>query len=267
MSFSLHPNTNDIGRHSVYSRGWEVSNELTFRDLGYQHEAYWLADVCLNHLVGCGIWNQGVRSEKAWRYADWIALDFDAGPPLEIILPLVQQYVHVVGTTKSHQIAKGNAEPCDRFRVFLQLAERCSDLSLFRDGQRSLIGKLGGDLATIDGARMFQPCKTIVSKASVGAGYKLARAVPLRPRAVGNFHGDRIPRYVSDWLSGGVGDGERNKICFRIGAILTACGMDESTIVDTIMNSSIPLNTSDSVWREVRSAVRNGARRELTGRK
>ena len=252
---SFHPDPiTDWSRLPVHVNGWQIQNNDTV-DV--------VARLANHNLTSPCVWRGGVRGEKNFSGAHWLALDFDTGTPdLDQAVAEFAKYRHVIGTTKSHQKEKGNAKACDRFRVFLRLDHWVSEPFVYRQSVAAVIRRYGADPSTSDCARLFYPCRDIVSKGD-GELFQLPKIeTPIKPRRIANFAGDRIPRYVQEWLSHGGAIGEKNKLCFRIGAILTACGMDESTIVDTIMSSAIPINQTEQVYREVVSAVRNGARRE-----
>lgn len=253
MSISFHADTVNIGKEWLYSANWQIlSNDSPLE----------IAHRLTTHMTSPCIWASGVRKQAYFLHADWLGLDFDRGVTLQEIRHKLRATIHVIGTTKSHGKEKGNEPACDRFRVYVKLKERCGSLEHYKFGARFVARSTGADLQAADGARMFMPCREIVSVNEYGDKIRLPTPTPPKKVDRGYTNDGRIPKYVDDWLKGGVGEGHRNKACYRIGAILTRCGIDEAAIVDKIMQSAIPIDTSQATRDEVANAVRSGARRE-----
>lgn len=258
MAISFHGDAINIGKPWLFSANWQVLSNDTPLEIAHK--------ITVAMTSPC-VWGSGVRKEAAFIYADWLGLDFDRGVRLQEIAHKMRATIHVIGTTKSHGKEKGAEPACDRFRVYVKLAERCASLAHFKFGARFVARSLGADLQAADAARMFMPCREIVSVNEYGGKIRLPTPESPKPRVDRGFSDGRVPKYVREWLESGVGDGHRNKTCFRIGAILTRCGIDEGEIVDRIMQSAIPIDTSEATRQEVANAVRSGARRESMGKK
>jgi hypothetical protein len=227
------------------------------------------------------IWREGIRSQANFNYADLMALDADDGKfTLADALEEFKDYAHVIGTTKSHGIAKGDAEPCDRFRVYLQLDQRVTDLKLFKYIGLSLALKYNCDLNPVDGARVFQPSllvSTLDDGKLIDVEYykvKQAREEAFRrdtekeeqERRLGErkkYFGTRcLPQWCIGLLTNGVGPGEsRNKACYKLGIYGVEAGYSISEIVDLIMNSAIPVGPQ--VRQEVERSVKSGAAKAM----
>ncbi len=249
---SYHRDRKNIGKKSLYSTGWVTA---------VCHGAEEIAGYLVSFMTSPCLWRDGVRREAEWLGADWVALDFDDGVLLSDALVRFRAHTHVIGTTKSHQLPKGTAPAHDRFRVWLRLSHRCTTLAAYKYGVRQLVRQHGADPQAADGARMFMPCKEIASVVEVGGKISLEKE-PVRVKPDHGFAPrGGVPLFVKAWLAGGVPQGQKNKFCFRIGAILTRGGFSEGEIVDMIMASAIPSAPTEVVRREVACAVRNGARR------
>ncbi len=120
---------------------------------------------CVNHFVWSGIvWKNGDRHCNNFDYADWVMLDFDSG---EMTLAEARDNVfcdmtHIIGTTRHHQIPKGEKPACDRFRVVLLLAERVTNALDFAYTMEKLGERYPIDKNPLDAARLALPCKEII---------------------------------------------------------------------------------------------------------
>lgn len=110
------------------------------------------------------IWKSGVRLSSNFEYSDCVVLDFDS-PEVSMASTLenkLADYIHIVGTTKSHQVPKDGIT-CDRFRVLLALDRRITDAREYQHTLTKLIEEYGADPACSDPARFFWPCTKIVN--------------------------------------------------------------------------------------------------------
>jgi len=111
---------------------------------------------------GC-VWSKGERKESNFVSADWAVLDFDDGEmALSEALEEWSDTVHIIGTTKTHQVLK-SGRVCDRFRVALLLDQTITDIRAYRYTMSLLVKKYPADKGCRDGARFFWPCTKIVS--------------------------------------------------------------------------------------------------------
>ena len=74
------------------------------------------------------------RAEANFIQSDLCVLDFDDGETtlsdaVENFFPDMQ---HIIATTKSHQLPKGDKPACDRFRVIIPWETTITDLTLLR---------------------------------------------------------------------------------------------------------------------------------------
>lgn len=112
-----------------------------------------------------GTFKDGQRKNANFQTSDFIALDIDDGITIsEFKARLDEKHLsYIIGTTKSHQVQKGETPPCDRFRVIIPLAARVKSEQAYS----SIFNRLLNEFPMIDRnardcARMFYPCKEIV---------------------------------------------------------------------------------------------------------
>lgn len=261
----IHPDIANINRHDYYKAGW----------LGkHAPSAAELADLITKGCWSPCLWRGGVRLEKNFKLATWLALDFDENVTLADAKHKFEGYLHVIGTTAHHQIPKGDKPPCDRFRVVLRFLETCRFLADYEETVRKMVRIHSADRACIDGARKFKPCKKIVSIKYYGKGLHPVdgdKAVERRNAAINRKinlenarYGKSIPLSVHNKLRFGA-VGSRNSACYGIGKDLSRRGFGENEIVEIIMGSNIPLRTGDkNIENEVREAVRSALRSSYT---
>jgi hypothetical protein len=70
--------------------------------------------------------------------------------------------VHIIGTTKSHQVQKKGKPAKDRFRIIVPWSEPITDAATYSYNVELLIRRYNADETCSDAARFFWPCRTIV---------------------------------------------------------------------------------------------------------
>lgn len=88
--------------------------EVYFRDL----HNYVIGDCAYSPYSFKGGYRKGENNEGG---ATVISLDFDSGLTIEAAKKVFFKYESLIVTTRSHQKQKGDEQPCDRFRVLLNL--------------------------------------------------------------------------------------------------------------------------------------------------
>lgn len=223
------------------------------------------------------VWQGGLRSTGAFEKAGLVALDFDDGAfTLDDALSLVREWglSHVIGTTKSHQVAKvsqsGKYLPaCDRFRLVFVADRWMRDQELYTYNMKSLIDTYKADRSCKDAARFFWPCKEIVSYAmgrqfvwqDFPDDYVPESEAHRRLRETLRTYGASgvIPPWLKEILEKGVEPGGRHVACYKLGAQLTAFGLGEAEIVALALRSPL----AEIGEGDLRRAVRNGIKAEL----
>lgn len=246
--FSVHPNRKNIGTEAFYAKGWVSYKSNNTVDVALVARSF-----CVSPIT----WKDGWRGKKRFLAANWIGLDFDTGTSLADATEAFGGITHVIGTTKHHGIAKGDSPACDRFRVFARLQREVTDVEEYEATVRHYAQKHKADLAAVDAARKFNPCKEIVSICD-GIFLPLAAKRPERPlKCV--IEDRKIPAWILRLLQNGV-DGpnvSRNTTCYKIGLHLTRAKYSIREIADLIMDSPIPVN--QHVRAEVERAISRGA--------
>lgn len=251
---SYHPNKKDLEQHYKYTWGWRW----------YSPDDIDVMARVINTFTNSPIiWAKGTRNKENFIRCNWIALDFDNGVFLKDILLKVKDMVHIVGTTKRHQLPKENELPWDRFRVWLKLEKEITSLVEYEECMKWYAIEWGSDIRATDGAKKFMPCKEIVSINKEGLLVPIMRwVINIKKVNYTAFSAERktMPPFIKDFLSAGVPSGDRNLACFKCGLHLTRCGYSVEQIIDMIMASPIPLNQSSQVHREVKEAVIRGSK-------
>lgn len=258
-----HNDINNIGEGSYYAKHWKGSKANSADEIAK------LVSTCANSPC---MWAYGIRKKRNFVKADWLGLDFDEGMSLKDAVIEFEPFLHVIGTTKSHQIDKGGIT-CDRFRVFLKFATPCSNAKDYEHTVKTWVNETKADKACVDAARYFWPCKEIVSIKPYGDLIGVFKAPELPPKTRQNFANKRkayethhkkngtYPSWIDGKLEGGCGLGMRNKTTYMIAAELSKLGFGKDKIVDMIEQSSIPGCGSDDftkseIERTVLSAMR-----------
>lgn len=265
--FLYHPDTEHLGQMGFYKFGWKAVV------VGGAGE---LPRLVSKYLTSPCIWAKGVRLRSNFIFAEWIALDFDKSLTLGEALSEFEPYIHCIGTTKSHQIAKGLDGPRDRFRVFLKFTGRVKRWQDYEETVRLFVKRYGADAQAVAASQPFMPVREVVSIKYWGKlvepvlyDDEMAKIREMKKKERDKVFGEefegqrRIPKFVRDWLEDGCPDGRRNITCFKAGSWLFRCGFDENEIVRMIMASPIPLS-APGIEGEVRDAVRRGISRART---
>ncbi len=205
------------------------------------------------------VWQMGRRRQEHFDCAELVVLDFDDGK-----LTLRDAVDHfqnegvrfLLGTTRSHGVAKGSSPAQDRFRVVLQMDAPVSHLGRYKQNMRRILSAYPADQGCGDGARVYRPCTEVVA-------LKDGALIPMLPyqadapraafpmRLVG-----KIPPWVSEVLMHDC-PGQRNATVFRVAARLTAYGFSEAEIRRIIGGSAITLPAIE-MEAAIGSGIRSG---------
>ncbi len=214
------------------------------------------------------VWRDGVRKQDNFLRADWCVLDVDSPEmTLEDACRRFCDMQHIIGTTKSHQKAKG-AVTCDRYRVLLRFERPILRLADYRFTMRKIVKRYPVDQQPKDGARFFFPCTQIVQGAADGygedvfdapAGFDDPNAMPRKYAAAGT-----VTPFARWALSAIVPTGERNTTWYRASKDLTKTGKDPMEILGLIVDSKTYCGqVSPGLAAEIMTCVMNGSKAAL----
>lgn len=111
------------------------------------------------------VYKDGRRASENFVEANMIGIDYDDGnPSLEQARFLFKDYKHIIYTTKSHQIAKGSKEACDRFRIILFFESTIKNEKDYKKVCNVYKRKFRDDEACHTSARYFAPGKLVSAK-------------------------------------------------------------------------------------------------------
>lgn len=179
------------------------------------------------------IWKDGHRTKKNFVRAHYIGLDFEN--PEVPMTATIKRYCdswHLLGTTRSHGTDK---QPlADRYRLLLKLKEPITRLADYECTVGSLIEHNGCDASGIDGARIFYPCRVMVSiacdddlfleetiKGPTDEEVAKQRA-EFEKRQVLNRRDGTLSRFALRCLLNEMPQGERSNNCWKLGKELAA---------------------------------------------
>ena len=249
----FHPNTANIGHADRYAEGWRGKHTPSVAEV---------AALTVQYVNSPCLWSKGIRGKKHFRIATWIGLDFDENVTIEQSLKRLKEedYIYVLGTTRSHQKQKGDYPPCDRFRVFLRLKNSCLNKDDFELTSRELIKSWNSDTSCVDAGRLYWPLTKIISTKYYGACIPVLDSTQIDADLVNKYqraYYKRIPCAVQNKLLFGV-LGSRNTACWQISKDLAKLGWTRDEVYSLLMSSKIPKNISEKVQNEVRKTVRSG---------
>ena len=245
---SLHRDTENLGDETRYYKNFEP--------VDLKDDIATIARLIATYVWSPNQWlDGGRRRQSSWTRAQYCVLDFDDGAvTLDQAKRMFADCWHILGTTRSHQRPKGSMPACDRFRAVLRFERPIEDLAEFRTSQAFWVRRFGSDEACVDGARFYWPCLSIVSTQPEGDSLEVIAPLPRPQRDYTLTRKVKmIPRYLHPVLMKGPQEGERNSVCFRLGAELTRCGFDADRVLQIVESAPISLSLE-----EIRRAVSNG---------
>lgn len=203
------------------------------------------------------IWREGYRKSDNFLSCDFLVLDCDDGSwtlDSAKLWLLMNDYRGIIGTTKSHQIAKGGKPACDRFRVVVPWHETITNYDNYRANMEHILKTIPADKACKDGARFFYPCKKI-EYFQDGKPFTWRTFPPVVRRPPDRYYSQNgvLPRFLRDMISFPPAEGSRNKHCFSVAFAMARYGFSEADAIDAVRSMNIGLQESEAV-----RAARNG---------
>lgn len=251
---SYHPKK--TGDAWVFARDFKVANTSDVERI---------ARGISSHVWSPCIWTDGVRKEANFVESHWCVLDFDSGEmSLKEAENIFCDMVHVIGTTKSHQVQKGDTPACDRFRVLLAFEQPITVLRDYRYTMQAVLNRYPADQSPKDGARFFFPCKDIVSVSTDGYREAVLPAPehferPNLKRFEAYQKAGVIPPKARAALTNIVPPGVRNTTWYGIAKDLFRTGLDKDRVMSLIVTSpTYEGRVSPDLAREIDLCVSNG---------
>lgn len=216
IKYSVHPlvvpieeiRRNDRFYASKYAKDFQTY-ETSFSEL---------PNHVLKHVWSSQLFAGGVRLRENFAGSFCFALDIDSPEyPLERALKDWCDSVHIIATTKNHQVAKGDQPPCDRYRIISLWDRPIVDLEEYEYNISLLIEKYGADTCK-DGARFFYQCRDVVS--TNFEGYRQKVVSFSKPQKV--------------YQQGSAESGERNNFLISVGGKLRRDGRSKQQIISAL---------------------------------
>jgi hypothetical protein len=202
------------------------------------------------------VWEGGIRRGSNFESSSLIALDFDSGEwGLEDAIKYceVNGLRSIIGTTKSHQVAKktptgAESPPVDRFRVIIQASE-CKSKDDFKYTMKTFMQSVPADKSCCDTARFYYPCKEIVWANFEGKPADWLTAPfdetdeykELLNRRICESEYRETPPLIVGYITYGAKYPNRHKTCYIVGAELAKRGFDAEEIVQMLISVKSPL--------------------------
>lgn len=192
------------------------------------------------------VFRGGYRHRDNFLFADWLGLDFeDPNFGLGDALNAFSDMIHIIGTTRNHQVAKGGLPPIDRYRVLVKLENGCESLPDYEWTLRRMRHRYPIDKACVDGARHFFPCREIVSVQDDGYTEAILVAPPPEPpedrlaRLKRTRERGVLPSWVSSALLYGASQGSRSTRCYQLGCRLAELGFSLDDAISRVLASPL----------------------------
>lgn len=256
LMISIHPDyATKIPASSHVSSGWRCVN---VRDMDRIAKG-----ICIYPWSPI-IWRNGARSNKNFIQAAWLVLDFDDGETSieQAVENIFCDYIHIIGTTKSHRVAKDNNPPCDRFRVIIPFERVVKNIVQYKDQIDAASSRYTNDQKCNDGARFFNQCREIVSINKEGFVWEIEKPIKRRSsiKTIKKYHEAGVfPPEARFILENKMHKGHRNDSFYSLGRLLKY-SFNEDEIFDMAWKRYLENGYQDdlSIKREMRNAVWNG---------
>ncbi len=210
----------------------------------YAPSAHELADYVSKYRVMTACVKKGIRLQKNFMFAEWLPIDVDDGLSLAYALNHLKDYIHVIGTTKSHQKPKNDKPACDRYRVFLRLEDRTYNLDDYEYTAKKWAKLFQADDAVTGGHSMLCPCKPVSIKyygqlvSLVDGAWEKQKLMKAYKGKMDGYGNKVIPSWIKVLLDYGQPN-NRNNTGIKVALTLVECGFSHDQILDIIMNSKM----------------------------
>lgn len=178
-------------------------------------DSYRVTDALLHRVAACIstcawapiVWRNGKCLSEDFVSSGWVSLDFDEG--MYTLVEAIREWsdtVHIIGTSKSHQLKKNGKAPKDRFRVVVPWEKPITDQATYSYNVELLIRRYGADRTCHDAARFFWPCREIVSLQLTGylqpvLPYAPPETIPVNSAQLAELRRDLFGRDLPLWIA------------------------------------------------------------------
>lgn len=254
VSLSYHPDELGwIKSAKSYAKGWKAADVGDLDEIALER----ISRAITNYVWSPSVYRNGHRRSDNFIKARILGLDFDGTLSLELARKAFSPYAHLIGTTRNHQVEK-NGKASDRFRVLLFAERDIESASDLKATLENLVWEYDADPACADAARLFFPCKEIVT-ANTGSLIEPRQCLyeEARNEAFDKHYRERgeLPRWCRNALRYGAPIGEKQDKIFALAIEALILGWDQQNIFDAVWNSPIPLNRSEKcrceVWKQI----------------
>jgi len=217
-----------------------------------------VAKVILNFVWSPIIWRHGKRKTEYFQSCQYLVLDFDDGKwSWQDAAKWCEEnnYTAIIGATRSHQKPKDGLPACDRFRVVVPLKEVCHSHNQLRQNMENLAKLIPIDGQCKDGARMYQPCTSILyTHCGVAAEFTpYIEPEVKKNRSLYHANCGILPLFIRQMMSEERPVGQRNKHCFRIAAKMAEMGFSEADCIKAVLACKVGLGEREKI-----SAAKSG---------
>lgn len=223
-----------------------------------------------SHVWSPIVWKDGHRRGDNFIASYFLALDFeDEDYPLSRAFDDFGDFIHIIGTTKSHQQWKDKKPPMDRFRVVIPWDRPITSAREHRYNMLEASRLYPCDPACKDAARYFFPCREVISVNTTGSVWGVVDTpdtfeAPLTPRQIFNLKRRNLLGILDPWVSHFLETGEhfgagRNESIFVSACKLFEIGTPEAEVYNRIQAS--PFDRTDLSDKQILASIQSAKRR------
>lgn len=210
------------------------------------------------------VWSDGYRKTDNYLSCEYLALDFDDGSwSIEKAKAwmIAGKYKGLIGTTKSHQMPKGDKPACDRFRMVIPFDRPILSYDTYRANMEHILKSIPADKSCKDGARFFYPCKKIEFFQN-GQGYAWTNFPKPVPKPINMAYSANgvLPRFLQEMISNPPSEGARNTHCFKVAAAMARYRFSEQDAISAVLSMPMTLGEKERI-----AAAKNGYKKGRSG--
>jgi hypothetical protein len=231
-----------------YSHGWNYADTSDMARIAN----------CITRFVWSPIvFKFGHRNQDNFLGCDLFVLDFeDERYDLKRAVDDFKDFSHVIGTTRNHQIEK-DGKVIDRFRVVIKAGEVMNDVEVYRYNMKLIVKNFPCDRKCTDGARLFYPCKEIVSIRKEGLS-----AVVEKPKSEtivsyqAYYDAGMLTPFLRKLVKGnGVSIGKRNITAYGAFIDLKKLGRSQAEAFEFVLNHIYNGIADNALRKEIRATM------------